>query len=118
MEEPQTLRFTHGRGPGSDLKRWRGSAISRVAPDSDEPMRPVEEIWPVAGCGLEGDDYSEGRGFYSNHPGPIREVYLVKEEALGRSNASTTLRLRLASPGATSQPAGFLTTIRWGASSA
>ena len=36
----------------------------------------------VAGRGLEGDRYHDGTGFYSDHPGPIREVSLIEEETM------------------------------------
>jgi MOSC domain-containing protein YiiM len=62
---------------------WTGVVISiHVADRAGEPMRPVREARAVAGRGLEGDRYFEGRGFYSDHPGPEREVTLIEEESI------------------------------------
>jgi MOSC domain-containing protein YiiM len=46
------------------------------------PMCKVDEARAVAGRGLEGDRYHDGKGFYSNRPGPMREVTLIEEETI------------------------------------
>lgn len=62
---------------------WRGVVVSiHVADRAGAPMRPVGEARAVAGRGLEGDRYFEERGFYSEHPGPEREVTLIEEETI------------------------------------
>jgi hypothetical protein len=56
---------------------WRGIVVTiHVARAAGEPMIERDRIRAVAGRGLEGDRYFEGSGFYSDHPGPIREVPL------------------------------------------
>jgi MOSC domain-containing protein YiiM len=45
-------------------------------------MIGVDHTRAVAGRGLEGDRYYEGAGFYSDDPGPIREVSLIEEETI------------------------------------
>lgn len=45
-------------------------------------MVEVDPARAVAGRGLEGDRYYEEEGFYSDHPGPIREVSLIEEETI------------------------------------
>jgi MOSC domain-containing protein YiiM len=45
-------------------------------------MIGVDHTRAVAGRGLEGDRYYEGVGFYSDDPGPIREVSLIEEETI------------------------------------
>ena len=62
---------------------WRGSVVSvHVARAAGEPMIATQEVRAVVGRGLESDRYHEGTGFYSDHPGPIREVSLIEEETL------------------------------------
>ena len=45
-------------------------------------MTEIDSARAVAGRGLEGDRYFEGKGFYSDYPGPIREVSLIEEETM------------------------------------
>ena len=45
-------------------------------------MIGIDPVRAVAGRGLEGDRYHDGTGFYSDHPGPVREVSLIVEETL------------------------------------
>ncbi len=52
----------------------------------------------MAGRGLEGDRYYEEEGFYSDHPGPIREVSLIEEETIQALRRDQNLVL---APGAT-----------------
>jgi MOSC domain-containing protein YiiM len=62
---------------------WRGKVVSiHVAERAGGLMRPVDESRAVAGRGLEGDRYHDGRGYYSDHPGPEREVTLIEAETL------------------------------------
>lgn len=62
---------------------WRGVVVSiHVAGAAGESMRQVDETRAVAGRGLEGDRYHGGKGFYSDHPGPMREVTLIEEETI------------------------------------
>jgi hypothetical protein len=52
-----------------------------VAPDAEQPLRRVESASAVAGLGLEGDRYHEGRGTFSA-PGRGYELTLVEAEVL------------------------------------
>jgi MOSC domain-containing protein YiiM len=62
---------------------YRGSVVSiHVARCAGEPMIGVDHTRAVAGRGLEGDRYYEAAGFYSDDPGPIREVSLIEEETI------------------------------------
>ncbi|MDQ4042941.1 MAG: MOSC domain-containing protein [Actinomycetota bacterium] len=62
---------------------WKGTVISvHIAHAAGEPMIELDPARAVAGRGLEGDRYYEGEGFYSDHPGPIREVSLIEEETI------------------------------------
>ena len=62
---------------------YRGNVVSiHVARCAGEPMIGVDHTRAVAGRGLEGDRYYEGAGFYSDDPGPIREVSLIEEETI------------------------------------
>ena len=47
-----------------------------------EPLVAVEEVRAVAGKGLEGDRYAEGRGTFSSRPGTGRQVTLIESEAV------------------------------------
>jgi MOSC domain-containing protein YiiM len=68
---------------GNESPFWKGTVVSiHVAERAGDAMRPVDETRAVAGRGLEGDRYYEGLGFYSDHPGPEREVTLIEAEAL------------------------------------
>lgn len=62
---------------------WRGIVVTiHIAHAAGEPMIERDRVRAVAGRGLEGDRYFEGSGFYSEDPGPIREVSLLEEETL------------------------------------
>ena len=69
---------------------WRGAVVPvHVAADRGAPMRAAEEVRAVAGRGLQGDRYHDGKGYCSGHEGPIREVFLIEketEEALRRDH--------------------------------
>lgn len=53
-----------------------------IAPKAGEPVSAVNEVRAVPGKGLEGDRYFKGAGFYSDKPGPHREVTLIEIEAV------------------------------------
>jgi MOSC domain-containing protein YiiM len=62
---------------------WEGAVVSiHIAREAGGPMIGIDPALAVAGRGLEGDRYHDGRGFYSDHPGPIREVSLIEEETI------------------------------------
>jgi MOSC domain-containing protein YiiM len=62
---------------------WRGLVVSiHLAPEASAPMESVARARAVAGRGLEGDRYFKATGFYSDHPGPFREISLIEEETL------------------------------------
>src|SRR5207249_9883389 len=47
-----------------------------------DPMTSVAEVTAVAGKGLDGDRYAEGRGTFSSTPGTGRQVTLIESEAV------------------------------------
>lgn len=62
---------------------WTGSLVSiYIAPAAAAPIQSVEHARAVAGKGLEGDRYFDGRGTWSTHPGSGREVTLIEGETL------------------------------------
>jgi MOSC domain-containing protein YiiM len=62
---------------------WEGAVVSiHIAREAGGPMIAIDPALAVAGRGLEGDRYHDGAGFYSDHPGPIREVSLIEEETI------------------------------------
>ncbi len=46
------------------------------------PMKQVEQLYALAGRGIEGDRYFLGTGTYSKKPEPGRQVTLIKSEVL------------------------------------
>jgi hypothetical protein len=47
-------------------RRWEGNVVSiHVAPEASAAMQPITEVRAFPGCGLEGDRYFAGTGFYS-----------------------------------------------------
>ncbi len=52
-----------------------------VAPEAESPLRRVDAVEAVAGCGLRGDRYFDGRGTFSG-PGRGYELTLVEAEVL------------------------------------
>lgn len=52
-----------------------------VAPKGSVNMERVEEIRAIEGCGLEGDRYCEGTGFWTQY-GDVCEVTLIEAEDL------------------------------------
>jgi MOSC domain-containing protein YiiM len=62
---------------------WTGTLVSiYIAPSATGATQSVEEVRAVAGKGLEGDRYFQGRGTWSTHPGSGRQVTLIESEAL------------------------------------
>ncbi len=58
-----------------------------IAPAGAEPPTPVASIRAVAGQGLAGDRYAEGRGTFSEKPGTGRQVTLIEAEAIEAASA-------------------------------
>ena len=52
-----------------------------VTPKGSEAMERVQEIRAVEGCGLEGDRYCEGTGYWTRY-GDVCEVTLIESEDL------------------------------------
>lgn len=83
MAKRKAQRDVHGRTVVPTPTGWREVVVCvHVAPDGGETMRAVGKMRVVEGWGLEGDRYFGGTGFYSDHPGPIREVSLFEEETI------------------------------------
>jgi len=54
-----------------------------IAPEASAKMETVTEVHAVPGCGLEGDRYFRGTGFYSPRPSHGgREVTLIEIESV------------------------------------
>jgi MOSC domain-containing protein YiiM len=53
-----------------------------IADKAGGPMRPLNVARIVAGRGLEGDRYFDGRGSFSRWPGGARAVSLISTEAI------------------------------------
>jgi len=63
---------------------WEGTVVSlHIAPEASAPMMCITEVWAVPGCGLEGDRYFTGTGFYSKKSSfGGREVTLIEIESV------------------------------------
>ena len=62
---------------------WQGTVVSiHIVPEASAPMVEISAGEAITGKGLAGDRYALERGFYSDHPGPLREVSLIEEETL------------------------------------
>jgi MOSC domain-containing protein YiiM len=62
---------------------FRGNvAALYIARDAAVPMESREEVKAIAGQGLEGDRYFDGRGHWSKTPGVSREVTLIEMETI------------------------------------
>ncbi len=60
-----------------------------ITEDKGLPMVSLDQVMAIAGKGLEGDRYAEGRGAYSISRVPkIRHVSLISEEAIAEANAN------------------------------
>jgi MOSC domain-containing protein YiiM len=64
-----------------------------IAERASGPMLGRSEAAAVAGRGLEGDRYYAGEGFYSHHPGPVRELSLIEHEVLTQLGRAHNLPL-------------------------
>lgn len=63
-----------------------------VAPKGSLEMERVEEIRAIEGCGLEGDRYCEGTGFWTPY-GDVCEVTLIESEDLDEIEEEIGLRV-------------------------
>lgn len=65
-----------------------------IAPDAGAPMVALERARVVAGRGLEGDRYFDGRGYYSRVP-PLtgRRLTLIEAESLDELERETGITL-------------------------
>lgn len=63
---------------------WEGSVVSiHIASEASAPMQSITEVRAFPGCGLEGDRYFAGTGFYSTKPSHGgREITLIEAEAV------------------------------------
>lgn len=62
---------------------WEGEVVSiHICKTAGAPMVSVQEVKAVPGRGLEGDRYFSEKGFYSDNPGPDRELTLIEIEAI------------------------------------
>lgn len=52
-----------------------------VTPEGSRAMERVEEVTTVEGCGIEGDRYCEGTGFWTRY-GDVCQVTLIEGEDL------------------------------------
>ncbi len=52
-----------------------------IAPEGSAAMQRVEEVRTLEGCGIEGDRYCEGTGYYTPY-GDVCEVTLISAEDL------------------------------------
>jgi MOSC domain-containing protein YiiM len=52
-----------------------------IAPEGSAAMERVEEVRTIEGCGIEGDRYCEGTGFWTPY-GDVCEVTLIEREDL------------------------------------
>jgi MOSC domain-containing protein YiiM len=69
--------------PGSNRPSFTGRVVSlHVATKAAEPMTEAPTVMAVAGRGIEGDRYFLKTGFYSDKPGPDRELTLIELETI------------------------------------
>lgn len=62
---------------------FRGEIVSiHVAAKAGGPIEDRQTAEVIAGRGLEGDRYSDGTGYWSNHPGAGREITLIEIESI------------------------------------
>ncbi|MDP8950935.1 MAG: MOSC domain-containing protein [Actinomycetota bacterium] len=52
-----------------------------ITPEGSAAMERVEEVRTIEGCGIEGDRYCEGTGFWTRY-GDVCEVTLIEAEDL------------------------------------
>ncbi len=74
-----------------------GTVVSlHLADAAGRPTRSVGEVEAIPGRGLVGDRYFLATGFYSDNPGPDRELTLIEAEALEAVRAEHGIRLEAA----------------------
>ncbi|PYU56578.1 MAG: MOSC domain-containing protein [Acidobacteria bacterium] len=62
---------------------FRGNVVYLyTARDAAAPMESTQEVKAVAGRGLEGDRYFDGKGHWSKTPGVSRQVTLIEIETI------------------------------------
>lgn len=62
---------------------WRGAvAHLHLTARASQPMQPRDVLELVAGQGIVGDRYKDGRGFYSDKPEEGRQITLFELETL------------------------------------
>ena len=77
----QSERARATRGDGLPLAAVGAVEAIHIATAAGAPVRPVDEIRAIAGVGLEGDRYADGRGHYQD--GRVsRDLTLIEAEAL------------------------------------
>ena len=77
----QSERARATRGDGLPLATVGSVEAIHIATAAGAPVRPVDEIRTIAGVGLEGDRYADGRGHYQD--GRVsRDLTLIEAEAL------------------------------------
>ena len=64
-----------------------------IAPEGSAAMERVEEVRTIEGCGIEGDRYCEGTGFWSRY-GDVCEVTLIESENLDYIHSEIGIRVK------------------------
>ena len=64
-----------------------------IAPEGSAAMERVEEVRTIEGCGIEGDRYCEGTGFWSRY-GDVCEVTLIESENLDYIRSEIGIRVK------------------------
>jgi MOSC domain-containing protein YiiM len=65
------------------MAEWTGQIVFiQIAPTATETLVSVQQVWAVAGQGLEGDRYFKKIGTFSNKPGGGRQVTLIELESV------------------------------------
>ena len=100
---------------------WEGNVVSiHVAPEASAAMQSITEVRAFPRCGLEGDRYFGGTGFYSktsSHGG--REVALIEIEAVEARKSASLVGWDVArvsksfSPGSRKWPTGRTNHLMW-----
>jgi MOSC domain-containing protein YiiM len=64
-----------------------------IAPEGSAAMERVEEVRTLEGCGIEGDRYCEGTGYYTPY-GDVCEVTLIAAEDLDYIQTELGIRVK------------------------
>ena len=64
-----------------------------VTPQGSQEMERVEEVNTIEGCGIEGDRYCEGTGFWTQY-GDVCQVTLISAEDLDYIESELDIRVR------------------------